>query len=189
MYVGRPRDTIRDQLLALWSAQYAGLVPPQRLLVAPGSDAYLWATALAVMLEGLEAQAEQTARDILPDQASEEALARHADVDGVPRRPGTVARHSVTVTNAADGSKSIPVGSQMSAIDGTLYRVEDASVAIAAGTGTQRAAGTARNSAKPPCPTKLATRWPTATPSAPGPRAATVPQISMPGVSGTGGFS
>ena len=52
MYVGRPRDTIRDQLLALWSAQYAGLVPPQRLLVAPGSDAYLWATALAVMLEG-----------------------------------------------------------------------------------------------------------------------------------------
>ena len=45
--------------------------------VAPGSDAFILASAIAVQLEGLEAQMEQVGRDILPDQASADALARH----------------------------------------------------------------------------------------------------------------
>ncbi|MCH9835420.1 baseplate J/gp47 family protein, partial [bacterium] len=133
MYVGRPRDTIRDEILALWSVQYAAI--GLRLLVAPGSDAYLLASVLAVQLEGLESQLEQVGRDILPDQASPEAVARHGYVDGVARRPGTVARHSVTVTNAADGTKAIPVGSTMAYSDGTRYSVADTSVVISGGSG------------------------------------------------------
>jgi len=133
MYVGRPRDTIRDEILALWSVQYAAI--GLRLLVAPRSDAYLLASVLAVQLEGLESQLEQVGRDILPDQASPEAVQRHGYVDGVARRPGTVARHSVTVTNAADGTKAIPVGSTMAYSDGTRYSVADASVVISGGSG------------------------------------------------------
>ena len=135
MYVGRPRATIRDEILALWSVQYLALSPSLRLLVAPGSDAFILASAIAVQLEGLEAQMEQVGRDILPDQASPEAVARHGYVDGVARRPGTVARHSAPVTNAVDGVKTIPVGSRMAYSDGTLYGVSETSVTITAGTG------------------------------------------------------
>ena len=95
-FTGRSRATIRDSLLSFWSQEYTAA--GERLLIAPGSDAYLWASALAVMLEGLEAQAESVARDILPDQASDEAIARHGSVDGVARRAGVRARHPVTVT-------------------------------------------------------------------------------------------
>jgi hypothetical protein len=135
-FTGRDRATIRTQLLALWSAQYAALTPPQRLLTSPGSDAYLWAGVMALQLEGLEAQAEQTAHDILPDQASTEALDRHGFVDGVARRPGTVASFSLTVTNGVDGVKTIPVGTQATYSDGTRYDITSTSATIAAGTGT-----------------------------------------------------
>ncbi len=53
----------------------------------------------------------------------------------------------------------------------------------------QRAAGTARKSASPPCPAKQATRVPGAGPVTPGPSSATVPQTSMPGAKGSAGFS
>jgi len=136
-YTGRARDTIRDQLLSFWAQEYAGR-GGVLLLTAPGSDAYLWASALAVMLEGLEAQAESVARDILPDQASDEAIARHGGVDGVARRPGVRASHTVTVAGPANGNYPITAGSRMAYSDGTLYSVDSASVTLSGGghTGT-----------------------------------------------------
>lgn len=134
-YTGRDRDTIRDELLTVWSAQYAALGGPA-LLVAPGSDAYILAGALATVLEGLEAQAEQTARDILPDEASTTALNRHGDVDGVARRAGTNANFDVTVTNGVNGVKPIAAGTVMTYSDGSVYDVTSTSVTIAGGTGT-----------------------------------------------------
>ena len=130
------RDTIRDSLLSFWSQEYTAA--GERLLIAPGSDAYLWASALAVMLEGLEAQAESVARDILPDQASDEAIARHGSVDGVARRAGVRSRHTVTVTAGVDATYTFPTGVtyRMAYSDGTLYTVDSVAVTIAAGTGT-----------------------------------------------------
>ena len=61
MFVGRSRDTIRDELLAYLRAEYTA--NGRTLLTSRGSDAYLDASSLAVVLEGLEAQAEQNARD------------------------------------------------------------------------------------------------------------------------------
>lgn len=135
-FTGRARDTIRGSLLSFWSQEYT--VAGERLLIAPGSDAYLWASALAVMLEGLEAQAESAARDILPDQASDEAIARHGSVDGVARRAGVRARHTVTVTAGVDATYTFPTGVtyRMAYSDGTLYTVDSVAVTIAAGTGT-----------------------------------------------------
>jgi uncharacterized phage protein gp47/JayE len=125
-FTGRSRDTIRAAILSNWSALYASR--QETLLVSPGSDAYLWASALAVQLEGLEAQAEQVMRDILPDQASTDALDRHAFVDGLERIAGFTARHTVTVSSAVAGTYSITAGTRMAYSDGTLYTVESASV-------------------------------------------------------------
>jgi len=139
MYVGNNRAAIRDALLASWSAEYAAAGAPLPLLIAPGSDAYLWASAFAVQIEGLEAQAEAVARDILPDQASEEALARHAYCDDVPRGAGTRARHSVTVTGPSlAAALPIPATARLAYSDGTLYTIDDSTVTLSGGkpTGT-----------------------------------------------------
>jgi len=127
-FTGRTRDAIRDALLATWAAEYAAI--GERLLVAPGSDPYLWATALAVQIEALEAQAEQTARDILPDQASAAALARHGYVDDVARGVGVRARHTVGVTGPSAGPIAIPSGSRLAFSDGTLYGVDSTTVTL-----------------------------------------------------------
>ena len=130
-YTGRTRAVIRDALLSTWATEYAAA--GERLLIAPGSDAYLWASALAVQLEGLEAQAESVERDILPDQASNEAVARHGYVDGVDRGGGVHARCAVTVTGTGPGLKPIPAGTRMAFSDGTLYSVDSATVTFGSG--------------------------------------------------------
>lgn len=147
-FVGRSRETIRSALLADWASLYASR--GETLLVSPGSDAYLWASALAVQLEGTEAQAEQLTRDILPDEASTEALDRHAFVDGVPRLAGFTTRLTVTVTSALAASYTIPPVTYMAFGDGTLYVVESASVTTSggslSGTITVRAVATGASS-------------------------------------------
>lgn len=130
-FTGRSRDTIRAAILSNWSALYASR--QETLLVSPGSDAYLWASALAVQLEGLEAQAEQVMRDILPDQASTDALDRHAFVDGLERIAGFTARHTITVSSSVAGTYPITAGTRMAFSDGTLYVVESASVTTSGG--------------------------------------------------------
>ena len=146
MFVGRSRDTIRDELLAYLRAEYTA--NSRTLLTSRGSDAYLDASSLAVVLEGLEAQAEQNARDILPDQASDEAVARHGYVYGVDRRTGVAARHTVTVTGTPLATITIPSGSAFSWTDGTLYAVTSTSVTLSGvGSGTVSASATIRRAA------------------------------------------
>jgi len=123
----RTRAEIRDQLLAYWSAEYAAR--GETLLTSVGSDAYLLASQIAVVQEALDAQSEQTARDILPDLASTSALNRFGVVYGLPRPTGTRTTLTVQVTGAAPSTTyAIPSGTQMSFADGTLYDVTSASV-------------------------------------------------------------
>ena len=133
-FTGRSRATIRDSILATWSAEYTSI--GLRLLIAPGSDAYLQASAFAVLMEGLEAQAESVERDILPDQASPEALARHGEVDGVARGVGVRARHTVAVTGPVATTITFATGVtyQMVYSDGTTYDVDSAAVTLSGGT-------------------------------------------------------
>ena len=95
-FVARTRAEIRDQLLSYWAAEYA--LRGETLLTAQGSDAYLLASQIGVVQEAVDAQAEQVARDILPDQASTAGLDRFGAVYGIPRPAGTFATASVTVT-------------------------------------------------------------------------------------------
>jgi len=130
-FTGRSRETIRSELLAAWATNYAAL--GETLQTSAGSDAYLMASAFAVQMEGVEAQAEQTALDILPDTASAEALDRHAFVDGIARRAGFTARATVTITSGVASTFTIPAGTRMSFSDGTPYVVESASVTTSGG--------------------------------------------------------
>jgi uncharacterized phage protein gp47/JayE len=132
-FEGRSRDTIRDELLAYLRAEYAAASPSRTLLTSRGSPDWLNASALAVMLEGLEAQAEQNTRDILPDQASDEALARHGYVYGVDRRTGVAAQLTVTVTGTPSATITIAAGTTMTWTDGTLYLVTSSSVTLSVG--------------------------------------------------------
>lgn len=123
-------------ILSDWAALYAAR--GETLLTAPGSDAYLFASALAVQIEALEAQAEQVTKDMLPDQAATDALDRHAFVDGLTRLAGFTARHTVTVSAGSNATFTIPAGTRMAYSDGTVYVVESASVTTSGGghTGT-----------------------------------------------------
>jgi uncharacterized phage protein gp47/JayE len=121
-FVARTRAEIRDQLLSYWAAEYA--LRGETLLTAQGSDAYLLASQIGVVQEAVDAQAEQVARDILPDQASTAGLDRFGAVYGIPRPAGTFATASVTVTGAAPlTTYAIPAGTQMAYSDGSLYSV------------------------------------------------------------------
>lgn len=133
-FIGRTRDEIRDELLTQWAALYT--TAGKRLLTSPGSHAYTLASALSVQLEGLEKQAEQTTQDILPDQATTDALNRHGYVYGIERLPGTRATATVTVTGPSTGTITIPAGTQMVYSDGTVYNVTSTSVVLSGGTPT-----------------------------------------------------
>lgn len=87
MFAARNRQQIRDSLLSDWASRYLALNPPVTLLTIPGSDAYMFADALALEIEGLESQAATLTKEILPDQADTDYLNRHGSVDGVTRNP------------------------------------------------------------------------------------------------------
>lgn len=131
-FTGQSADQIRTTLLARWSSEYAAR--GKVLDVSTGSRAYLYASGFAFLLEGVEAQAEQVERDILPDQAGPDALSRHAYVNGIEPQAGFSARLTVTVTGAVAGTPyPIPAGTLMAYSDGTPYLVETASVTLSGG--------------------------------------------------------
>lgn len=84
LLVPRDRATIQAALLGSENARTAA--GGTALDVREGSDAWMRASALAVILEGLEAAAANAMRDILPDQATGGRLNAHGDVIQRPRR-------------------------------------------------------------------------------------------------------
>lgn len=128
-----PRDiaAIRDQLLAYWASEYAAA--GEVLLTTAGSDAFIMAAMIAVVQNACDVQAQQVARDILPDQASDSAIARFGYVYGIARLPGVASRETVTVTGTPSATITIPAGSTLSWTDGTLYQSTSTSVTLSGG--------------------------------------------------------
>ena len=118
---------IRDALLTYWAAEYAAV--GEVLLTTAGSDAFIMAAMVAVVQNACDVQAQQVARDILPDQASDTAIARFGYVYGIARLPGVAARLTAQVTGALPATTyAVPAGTRMSWTDGTLYDVTTTSV-------------------------------------------------------------
>ncbi len=131
--VARGLDATASQLLTYLSAEYAAASPPRKLLISRGSDAWLWARSIAFLVTGLDVMAEQNGRDILPDQASDEAVARFGSVYAIPRLVGAASRLTVAVTGTPSAVVTIPPGSVFKWFDGTLYAALDASVTLSGG--------------------------------------------------------
>lgn len=128
-FTARTRAAIAAEFLSFWSALYAAATTPRVLLTAPGSDADLEAQVVGVELEGVEAAAAQVALDILPDQASPDALERFSYVYNVPRSTGSPASLTLQVTGAAPSTTyPIPSGTQVASADGVLFDVLDTGV-------------------------------------------------------------
>jgi len=127
----RTAAEIRDALLSYWSAEY--LANGENLLTAPGSDAYLMASMIAIVQNACDVQALQVSRDILPDQASNGAIERFGYVYGIARQTAVAARLTVTVTGTPSATITIPVGSALAWTDGTLYRCTSTSVTLSGG--------------------------------------------------------
>lgn len=126
-FTPRTIQEIRDSLLAYWQSEYAAA--GEVLLVSAGSDAFILASMVAVVQNACDVQARQVARDILPDQASNEAIARFGYVYGIARKTGVQATCTAQVTGAAPATVyPIPAGTRMSWTDGTLYDVLTTSV-------------------------------------------------------------
>lgn len=140
-FEGRDRDTIRDELLAALTTEHAAA--GRTLLTARGSYDWCNAASLAVLLEALEAQAEQNSRDIFPTSASDEAVARHGNTQGVARRLGRAASHTFTVTGTPSATITIPAGTLLAWTDGTTYLLSTTSVTLSGGgSGTVTATAT-----------------------------------------------
>lgn len=126
-FTPRTAAQIRDALLAAWSAEYTAR--GETLLTTAGSSVYLEASMVSVVQSLCDQQARQIARDILPDQASDEAISRFGYVYGIAQRVATAASLSVQATGAAPVTTyPIPAGTQMSWTDGLLYDVLDTSI-------------------------------------------------------------
>jgi len=122
----------------------------------PGGDARLRNSALNVLARvnagsahGLYGFLEWLSRQILPDTADAEILARHAAWWNVVRRPASFAKGQVTITGS--NGAIIPAGTLLRRADGVEYAT-DAEVIIAGGAVqamvTATAAGAAGNAAE-----------------------------------------
>jgi len=129
-FVAKTLDEITDDVLANWRAQYAAATPPRPLLVSRGSDAWLMARGVAYALARLQSLAEQNSREITPDTASDEGVARWSNVYGLPPRGAVGAQHTATVRGTPSATVAIPVGNSLAWTDGTLYACVTASVAL-----------------------------------------------------------
>lgn len=111
------RAEIRDTLLAEWNARYL-TETGDPLDITEGSEWYQIADAFGLILEHVEAQGAQVAKEILPDQASEAGVLRHGDVEGVEREAAVAAQHTVTITGTP--SAVVSFGSSVLVSTGNL---------------------------------------------------------------------
>lgn len=134
-YTARTREEIRSDLLDALTNRYAAV--GRALDVSEGSDAYMRADALAVILATFSQQAAQQAQDAFVDTASDAAVERHAAVYAIERRPASPSTLTVSVTGTPSVTISISAGAKLSGADGSLFTCSDTSVVMnGAGIGT-----------------------------------------------------
>ena len=126
-FVPQTREEIRTNLLNYLYSRYS--TAGQNLLTIPGSDAYLEADALSVILEAMQAQSLANTKEFLPDQATTTNLDRHGFCDGVDRESAVSAVLTVRITGTP--SASISVGSRtLESSDGFTYTVSPSSFSL-----------------------------------------------------------
>lgn len=114
MFIPRTQAQIRDGILASFQSRLQASTG-KNVDVRPGSVFYNLADAFAVEQCGIQAQAQALTKQILPDKADTENLARHGAVQGVAREPPSNAVLSVRVTGSPNTTVVIGSTSMVSA--------------------------------------------------------------------------
>ena len=99
-FEARSAATIRQELLDDWRARHAAATPPRDLDTQEGSDAYNEADALALLLEGIELGAQESANRVLVRSSFGADLEAFADDLGTARYAASPAQRTVRVTGA-----------------------------------------------------------------------------------------
>jgi uncharacterized phage protein gp47/JayE len=132
-FVPRTKDQIRDSILANLQSRFQASNDGVSVDVRPGSRYYMLADAIALEHAGIEAQAQAQTKQILPDKADSENLARHANVQGVPREAAVASVLSIRVTGTP--STVVAIGSASLASTGGLTFAPNAPTVTTDGSG------------------------------------------------------
>lgn len=121
-FTAKTQDQIRDDFLRTYSNLLiqAGVPSPN---VAPGSDAYILATAFAGELAVAQANSVLKADELHPDTAVDTSLLRWLTLFGLGFRPAIGSSGLVTINASVSGSILIPVGQQLLDGAGLRYQV------------------------------------------------------------------
>lgn len=140
--MARTADTIRDDLLAHLQDEHRAL--GQRLVTAPRSPHYVLATAIALEVEGAEAEAAAARRECFPGTASEEGVLSHADAAGMTRVEAARAVLRARITGPVSTTSTIPAGKQLTSEEGLVFNAPAGNVTFNSG-GVAFIAVTARD--------------------------------------------
>lgn len=117
--MARSAEEIRADLLGTLQTEFQTL--NLRIVTAENSPVYALATAIALEVEGPEAEAEAARREAFPATASEEGVLRHAEFDGLVRIPAARAVLRMRVEGTPSSLLTIPEGATLTSPDGLVF--------------------------------------------------------------------
>jgi uncharacterized phage protein gp47/JayE len=138
----RTTDQIRDDLLEHMQDEHRAI--GQRIVTTPRSPHFVLATAIALEIEGAEAEAAAARREAFPSTASEEGVLQHADAAGNERIEPVRAVLRVRVTGTPSAVLPVPAGKQLTSAAGLVFLAAEGNVAFNSG-GVAFVAVTARD--------------------------------------------
>lgn len=140
--MARTADEIRDDLLESLQDEHRAI--GLRIVTAPRSPHYVLATALALEVEGAEAEAAAARRECFPGTASEEGVQNHADAAALAPVEASRAVLRLRITGPTSTISTIPAGKQLTSAAGLLFNAPAGSVTFDSG-GVAFIAVTARD--------------------------------------------
>ncbi len=140
--MARTADEIRDDLLENLQVEHRAI--GQRIVTAPRSPHFVLATAVALEVEGAEAEAAAARRECFPGTASEEGVRNHADAAALAPVEPSRAVLRVRITGPASTISAVPPGRRLTSSAGLLFDAPAGAVTFDSG-GVAFLAVTARD--------------------------------------------
>lgn len=146
--MSRTADDIRDDLLENLQTEFTAI--GERVVTAPKTPFYALGNAIALEIEGAEAEASAARLEVFPATASEDGVLNHAEFDGLTRIPASHAQVRVRGTGTPSTTVPVAAGKQLTDAQGLVFNADAASISFdGAGVGyttvTARDTGAASN--------------------------------------------
>lgn len=126
--MSRDADEIRDSFLANTQTEFQAI--QKRIVTTRRSPMHALGTALALELEGAEAEAEAARLEAFPGSASDDGVLLHAEFDGLTRVPASTATLRVAVEGTPSATLAIPEGAELTDPEGQVFLATAGSVAF-----------------------------------------------------------